>query len=77
MTILERIAEALEFARERGVVHRDIKPENIMLGDYGEVHLMDWGLARIETESDEHEPIETAYSRSKRKGNEPKRSATF
>ncbi|MFB3066864.1 MAG: serine/threonine-protein kinase, partial [Planctomycetota bacterium] len=42
ITILERICEALQFAHERGVVHRDIKPENIMLGDYGEVHLMDW-----------------------------------
>ncbi len=60
VTILERIAEALEFAHERGVVHRDIKPENVMLGDYGEVHLLDWGLARIGTESSEFEHVETA-----------------
>ncbi|MHC4410794.1 MAG: serine/threonine-protein kinase, partial [Planctomycetota bacterium] len=64
VTILERIAEALQFAHERGVIHRDIKPENIMLGDYGEVHLMDWGLARIETDSAEYEQVETARTES-------------
>ena len=54
VTILERIAEALQFAHERGVVHRDIKPENIMLGDHGEVQVMDWGLARVEAASPDH-----------------------
>jgi len=64
VTIIERIAEALQFAHERGVIHRDIKPENIMLGDYGEVHLMDWGLARVETGSAEYEQVETARTES-------------
>lgn len=41
-----RVCEALTFAHARHVVHRDIKPSNIMLGDYGEVLLMDWGLAK-------------------------------
>ena len=59
VTILERVAEALQFAHERGVIHRDIKPENIMLGDYGEVHLMDWGLARVEASPVEYEQVET------------------
>jgi len=44
---LERVADALGFAHERGVVHRDVKPENIMIGDYGDVQLMDWGLAKV------------------------------
>ena len=46
VTILERLCETLHFAHERGVLHRDIKPDNVMLGNYGEVHLVDWGLAK-------------------------------
>ena len=45
LDILMKVADALSFAHSRGVIHRDLKPENVMLGDYGEVLLMDWGLA--------------------------------
>lgn len=47
LRLLERVAEPVTFAHSRGVIHRDLKPENVMIGTFGEVLVMDWGLARI------------------------------
>lgn len=54
LTVFIQICMALEFAHSRGVVHRDVKPGNIVLGDFGEVQLLDWGIARS---MDEEPPI--------------------
>ncbi len=43
--ILTQICNALHFAHSRGIVHRDVKPENVMVGRFGEVYLVDWGIA--------------------------------
>jgi hypothetical protein len=43
--ILMRVADALQFAHSHGFVHRDVKPENVMVGAFGEVYLLDWGVA--------------------------------
>ncbi len=47
LEIFLKICDALAYAHHRGVIHRDIKPENIMVADFGQVYLMDWGLARL------------------------------
>jgi serine/threonine protein kinase len=47
LSIFERVCETVGFAHARKVVHCDLKPENIMIGEYGEVWLLDWGVSRI------------------------------
>ncbi|MCW8129251.1 MAG: SUMF1/EgtB/PvdO family nonheme iron enzyme [Planctomycetota bacterium] len=43
--VLLKVADAIAFGHSKGIIHRDLKPENIMLGEFGEVLVMDWGLA--------------------------------
>ncbi len=45
LDILVQVCNAVEFAHSKGIVHCDIKPENVMLGEYGEVYVVDWGVA--------------------------------
>jgi serine/threonine-protein kinase len=56
--ILVQVTRALALAHDRGVVHRDVKPENVMIGRFGEVYLLDWGLAlRLDERDAEPEGI--------------------
>jgi serine/threonine-protein kinase len=47
LQILQQVAMGVDFAHSRGVVHRDLKPQNVMVGDFGEVLVVDWGLAKV------------------------------
>jgi serine/threonine protein kinase len=47
LRLFQRICEPVAFAHAHGVVHRDLKPENVMVGSFGEVLVMDWGVAKL------------------------------
>lgn len=47
LQIFLKVCDAIDFAHSRGVIHRDLKPSNVMVGDHGEVYVMDWGIALL------------------------------
>jgi eukaryotic-like serine/threonine-protein kinase len=47
LSVFERVADTVAFAHARGIVHRDLKPSNVMVGSFGEVLVLDWGVAKV------------------------------
>lgn len=59
--VFERVCLAVAYAHDRGVVHRDLKPANIMLGQFGQVVVMDWGVAAVRADGDATDGEEDGY----------------
>ena len=64
LNLFQNVCMALAFAHARGIIHRDIKPANVMVGEFGETLVLDWGVAKVLSRSDKDDP-ETAVTTSR------------
>lgn len=59
LQVVLRVAEAIAYAHEQGIIHRDLKPDNVMVGEHGEVLVLDWGVAKIVSSSEGDQDLKT------------------
>ena len=55
LEVVLKVCDTMAYAHDKGVLHRDLKPSNVMVGRFGEVYVMDWGLAKVLGQPDRHD----------------------
>lgn len=55
LEVMLKVCDTMAYAHQKGVLHRDLKPDNIRVGSFGEVYVMDWGLAKVGEQEDHHD----------------------
>lgn len=55
LEVILKVCDTMAYAHDKGVLHRDLKPSNVMVGRFGEVYVMDWGLAKVLGQADRHD----------------------
>ena len=61
LAIFLKVCNAIDYAHTKGVIHLDLKPSNVIVGDFGDVHVLDWGLSTLQTHLDEYSAPPTTW----------------